>query len=106
MVNDRFEFHHYKYVLGVIDIYSRLVACRAMTNLRMDTIMSDLKDMFENDFGGYPENINCDNEFNNIQFIEYFTSKGTRIWFSTINQPHKNSVNERFWELWHEYWKE
>ena len=53
--------------------------------------------MFENDFGGYPENINCDNEFNNKQFIDYFTSKGTHLWFSTVNQPHKNSVTERFW---------
>jgi hypothetical protein len=41
----------------------------------MDTIMDDLKDMFENDFGGYPENINCDNEINNKEFIDYFTSK-------------------------------
>ena len=46
-----------------------------MTNLRMETIMDDLKDMFENDFGGYPENINADNEFNNKEFIDYFTSK-------------------------------
>ena len=29
MVYDRFEFHHYKYVIGVIDIYSRRVACRS-----------------------------------------------------------------------------
>ena len=63
----------------------------------MDTIMDDLKDMFQNDFGGNPENINCDNEFNNKEFIDYFTSKGTRLWFSTPDQPHKNSVIERFW---------
>ena len=97
MIYERFKIHNYKYIIGVIDIYSRRVACRAMTNLRMETIMKDLKDIFENDFGSYPENINCDNEFNNKEFIDYFTSKGTRLWFSMPDQPHKNSVIERFW---------
>ena len=94
MIYERFKIHNSKYIIGVIDIYSRRVACRAMTNMRMDTIMDDLKDMFENDFGGYPENINADNEFNNKEFVDYFTSKGTRIW---SYQYHKNSVIERFW---------
>ena len=97
MIYARNEIHNYKYIIGVIDIYSRRVSCRAMTNMRMDTIMDDLKDMFENDFGGYLENINCDNEFNNKEFFDYFTSKGTRLWFSMPDQPHKNSVIERFW---------
>ena len=98
MVYDRFEFHHYKYVLGVIDVYSRYVTCRAMTNRRLDTIMENLKDMFDNDFHGYPENINCDNEFNKKEFVDFFTSKGTILYFSEPNQPHKNSVIERFWK--------
>jgi len=97
MIYDRYEFHHYKYVIGVIDVYSRKVACRAMTNMRMETIMDDLKDIFDNEFGGYPENINCDNQFNKKKFIDYFNGKETRLWFSQPDQPHKNAVIERFW---------
>ena len=50
MIYDRYQFHNYKYVLGVIDVYSRYAGCRAMTNMRMDTIMEKLKDIFDNDF--------------------------------------------------------
>ena len=87
MIYERFKIHNYKYIIGIIDIYSRRVSCRAMTNLRMDTLMYNLKDMFENDFGGILENINCDNEFNNKEFIDYFTSKGTRLLLSTVDEP-------------------
>jgi len=45
MIYARNEIHKYKYIIGVIDIYSRRVACRAMTNMRMLTIMDDLKDI-------------------------------------------------------------
>jgi hypothetical protein len=34
MIYDRFAYHNYKYVLGVIDVYSRYISCRAMTNMR------------------------------------------------------------------------
>ena len=65
-----------------------------MTNMRMDTIMDDLKDMFENDFGDYPENINCDNEFNNKEFIDYFTSKRIlTLVFHNLTNLIKNSLS-------------
>ena len=70
--------------------------CRAMTNMRMDTIMEKVQDIFDNTFSGYPENINCNNKFNNKQFIDFFTSKGTRLYFSQPVQPNKNSVIERW----------
>jgi hypothetical protein len=96
MIYDRFEFHHYKYVLGIIDVYSRYVGCRAMTNMRMETVMEKVQDIFDNDFHGYPENINCDNQFNVPAFVDFFTSKGTHLWFSQPSQPFKNAVIERF----------
>jgi hypothetical protein len=40
--------------------------------------MEKLKEIFD-DLGGYPENINCDNQFNNKEFVDFFTSKGTRL---------------------------
>ncbi len=98
MVYRRFEVHSYKYVIGVIDVYSRKVGCRAMTNYELETCMDNVKDIFENDFGGYPENMNTDNQFNRKAFIDFFTSKGTRLWFSLPDQKNtKNSLIERFW---------
>jgi hypothetical protein len=52
--------------------------------MRMEAIMTKLKEIFD-EFGDYPKNINCDNQFNNKEFIDYMTSKG------------KNSLIERFW---------
>ena len=35
-VYDRFAIHNYKYILGVIDVYSRYVICKPLTNMRME----------------------------------------------------------------------
>ena len=63
----------------------------------METIMEKLKDIFDNDFGGYPENIHCDNQFNNKEFVIFSPIKEQNFGFSEPNQPHKNAVIERFW---------
>ena len=96
MVYDRFAFHSYKYVLGVIDVYSRYVVCRPLTNMRMETIMSKLKEIFE-ELEFYPETINCDNQFNVKEFTDFLSKKGTSLWFSQVEQPHKNALIERLW---------
>jgi hypothetical protein len=68
----------------------------------METIMSKLKEIFD-DFSshsgqsGYTKNINCDNQFNVPEFRDFFTKKGTNLWFSEPEQPHKNAIIERFW---------
>ena len=46
MIYDRYQYHNYKYVIGVIDVYSRYVVARALTNMRMPMIMSSLKEIF------------------------------------------------------------
>ena len=98
MIYDRFAYHNYKYVLGVIDVYSRDAVCRPLTNIIMGTLMEKLQDIFDNDFSGfYPKNINTDNQFNGPEFTDFFTKKGTNLWFSQPEQPHKNSIIERFW---------
>ena len=51
MIYDRYQYHNYKYIIGVIDVYSRYVACRALTNMRMPTIMNSLKEIFK-ELGG------------------------------------------------------
>jgi hypothetical protein len=65
----------------------------------MGTIMEKLKEMFEypvKGLGGNPENINCDQQFNVPEFTYYFTKKGTNIYFSQPDHPHKNAIIERF----------
>ena len=47
IVYDRFEYHHYKYILCVIDVYSRYASCRAMTNRKNETILEELKSIFD-----------------------------------------------------------
>ena len=53
MVYDRFQLHKYKYVLGVIDVYSRFVSCRSLTNMRVSTILDAFHSIFK-EFGQYP----------------------------------------------------
>ena len=84
MIYDRFQYHNYKYVIGVIDMYSRYAACIALTNMIMETIMEKLKEMFEGqspslDLSGYPENVNCDSQFDVPEFTNFFTQKGTNL---------------------------
>lgn len=43
MVYDRFSYHNYKYILVVVDVYSRYAEARPMTNRNMPTIMKKLR---------------------------------------------------------------
>jgi hypothetical protein len=54
--------------------------------------MEKIKEMFENDFGEYPENINCENQFDVPEFRNFFTQNGANLYFSQPDQPHKNAV--------------
>ena len=94
-VYDRYAINNYKYILGVIDDYSRYVICKALTNMRMDTIMSKLKEIFE-EFGYYPKKYKMRPTIQQEGFADFFTNKGTRLWFSQPEQPHKNALIEIF----------
>ena len=104
MIYDRYQIHNYKYVIGLIDVYSRYVVARPLTNMRMSTILTNLKEMCEelSKIAGhkkmkYPENMNLDNQFNIPAFTNFFTKQRTKLWFSQVDQPHKNALIERFW---------
>ena len=66
IVYDRYTYHNYKYILVVIDIYSRYATARAMTNRRMETIIENFRDIIKELHP--PEKIECDNEFNKQEF--------------------------------------
>ena len=94
IVYDRFEFHHYKYILCVIDVYSRYASCRAMTNRKNETILEELKSIF--DEMGVPRAINSDNEFNKAMLNEYFDKNDITCYYSQVDEINKNSIVERF----------
>ncbi len=98
MIYDRYEYHNYKYVLGVIDVHSRYVACRAMTNREMKTILKNFNDICVNDMG-FPKHLNADNEFNKKEFNAYLHSHNITAHYSYADDVifTKNSIIERFW---------
>lgn len=95
IIYDRYEMNHYKYILCVVDVYSRYAVAKAMTNRENDTIIKNFKEIFD-EMGGPPENINCDNEFNTNKILEYFKEKRMIPHFSDPNEINKNAIVERF----------
>jgi hypothetical protein len=95
LIYDRFQWGHYRYILVVIDVHSRYVAARALTNRRGETILEAVKECFE-DLGGPPENMNGDNEFNTLEFNKAMKEDGVRMWYSEPDEINKNAIVERF----------
>ena len=93
MIYDRFETNHYKYILVCIDVYSRYLQCRPLTNRKFPNIMKNLQNIFEQ--MGIPGAINCDNEFNTYSFNEYATENNIKLYFSEPNDLNKNAIVER-----------
>ena len=94
IVYDRFEFHKYKYILCCVDVYSRYASCRAMTNRRNETILTELQSIFEE--MGMPKAINADNEFNKSTFNKYFDDNNVVCYFSQPAEINKSAIVERF----------
>jgi len=67
IIYDRYEFNNYKYILCVIDVYSRYIEVRPMTNRTNENINKCMFEIFES--MGLPYRIQCDNEFNTNQFL-------------------------------------
>lgn len=94
LVYDRYEYNKYKYILVVIDIYSRYVQARAMTNRNLETILENYKDIIKT--MGPPFKIEADNEFNKKLFLNELRDNNTRAYFFQTNEPNKNAIVERF----------
>lgn len=95
MVYDRYTFHNYKYILVVIDVYSRFASCVPMTNRQMGTIIKATKECFE-EIGKTPQNLNCDGEFNKKEFNDFLKGEGVRVYYSEPYEINKNAIVERF----------
>jgi len=95
IVYDRYEIHNYKYILCVIDVYSRLAQCQPMTNRKLETIIKAYSNILESIQP--PETIQGDNEFNKESFIKFCKETGTtKFLFSDPNETNKNMIVERF----------
>jgi hypothetical protein len=93
MIYDRFEIHKYKYILMIVDVYSRYVTAIPLTTRKFPIIMSKIKETFNK--WGIPKNINCDNEFNTHEFNEYAITNDITVFFSQPDEINKNAIVER-----------
>ena len=90
----RYTYRKYKYILVVIDVYSRYVDARPMTSRENPVIMKHIESIFDN--LGYPYRIQCDNEFDTIAFEIFCKRYDIKTHFSEPNEMNKNSIVERF----------
>jgi hypothetical protein len=88
------EVHKYKYILVIIDVYSRFVQAVGMTNRTLETITKNVREIC--DHIGWPKNLNCDNEFNKASFIEMMEKHDVTLYFSQPGEINKNAIVERF----------
>lgn len=93
IVYQKYKYHNYQYILVIIDIYSRYVIARAMTNRNLSTIIDNFEDMVEEI--GLPYKLQCDNEFNKPEFRKILKEYDIDVMFSDPNQINKNPIVER-----------
>jgi hypothetical protein len=93
IIYDRFEMNHYKYILVVVDIYSRYALAKPLTNRTMPNLMKNIREIF--DEMGTPGTIQCDNEFNRPTFKDYCKENNIVTRFSLPDEKNKNSLVER-----------
>lgn len=97
LIYDRYEIHKYKYILVMIDVYTRFAAARPLTSRENNIILENINDIIEQDFeNGKIENINCDNEFNKKVFNDWATRNNITFHFSDPEEINKNAIVERF----------
>ena len=94
IIYDRFAYQNYKYILTVIDVYSRYAEARALTNHTLPNVIKNLEDIFK--AMGKPNSINCDNEFNKTSFNTWAESNDIEMYFSQPDEINKNAIIERF----------
>jgi len=95
IIYDRYEFNKYKYILSVVDVYSRYAWTRALTNHTIPTIIKNLESII-GEAGTAPKNINSDNEFNKPEMHKFAEKHGITFHYSQPNEINKNAIVERF----------
>ena len=94
IVYNKYEIHKYKYILVVIDVYSRYVQVRILTNRENPNIIKNILSIFET--MGYPFRVQSDNEFKTKEFIDLMAKSNVKLSFSDPHEINKNALVERF----------
>jgi len=94
IVYNKYEIHKYKYILVVIDVYSRYVQVRPLTNRENININKNIISIF-NDIG-YPFRVQSDLEFATKEFIDLMSKCNVKLSFSDPHEINKNAIVERF----------
>jgi len=91
------SFHKFKYILCVIDNYSRRAWAFPTTNRKGPTYTRLFEQMVQEDLKGvWPKHLNCDNEFIDGEFARMLNDHGTTVHYSEVGESNKNSLVERF----------
>ena len=93
LVYKKFEIHHYKYILVIMDVYSRYMDAIAMTNRENENIIKQIMIMLKT--MGAPYKIQCDNEFNTTEFNKLMNSLDIHVHYSDPDEINKNAIVER-----------
>ena len=94
IVYNKYEIHKYKYILVIIDVYSRFVQVKPLTSRENPVINKNILSIFET--MGFPYRIQSDREFATKTFIDLMDKANVKLSFSDPNEINKNSIVERF----------
>lgn len=94
LIYSNYEVDKYKYILVVVDTYSRFCVCRPLTNRENPTLVKALQSVFD-EMKIVPERVNCDNEFNTTLINDFWKKHKIRVYYSDPNEINKNSIVER-----------
>ena len=86
---------NFKYLLVVIDVYSRYLMASPMKTKTGSEVFETFKKIV--DMNGVPNNLNTDlgSEFIYKPFVDYCNKNQTRLWYSDTQQENKNAIVER-----------
>jgi hypothetical protein len=94
LIYSNYEIDKYKYILVVVDTYSRYCVCRPLTNRENPTLINALQSIFD-EMKVVPERVNCDNEFNTTLINNFWKKHNIRVFYSDPDEVNKNSIVER-----------
>ena len=86
----------YKYLLTMIDVYSRYVFVAPLKTKTGEVVLDAFKMLFKE--SGICRNLNLDlgSEFVYAPFVNYCESNNIKLWYSNPEQSNKNAIIERF----------
>ena len=94
IVYDRYQQNKQKYIIVMMDVYSRYAEVRAMSSRKMSMIIKNCVEILQD--MGSPYKIKADNEFNKPEFIKLMEELDIKTSFSQADEIHKNPIVERF----------